>query len=244
MIVYGTLLVCALLVGVLVYRYDLYEKEPVPMLLLAAGLGALGMWLVGPVEDWSLGLYGRGPAPAALFAAVASTHEEAMKALVVFLMSLVFAREFEDPMDGLIYGSIVGLGAAVYESVFYLGFAYAQADSLPGGEVVRVCAHPVMGGMAGFGVGLARLRVGRWRGLSVVAAGVSVGIHFLWDWLSLTAVQSGVVRAWHSYAAAGLMLVGFVVYGCLVRIGVGLSREVMAPESTATLWGWPFRRAE
>ena len=41
MILYGSLSVCALLVGLLIYRYDLYDKEPVPPLVQVASFDRL-----------------------------------------------------------------------------------------------------------------------------------------------------------------------------------------------------------
>ena len=40
-------------------------------------------------------------------------------ALVVAL-ALLIPSQFNDPMDGIIYGSLIGLGMAVLESIDYL----------------------------------------------------------------------------------------------------------------------------
>lgn len=57
--VYATLFLCTMLVAMLVYRYDMYEKEPWYMLVATAAFGVLVMWLLGYIEDLSLSLFGR-----------------------------------------------------------------------------------------------------------------------------------------------------------------------------------------
>ena len=57
--VYATLFLCTMLVGMLVYRYDMYEKEPWYMLVTTAAFGVLFMWLLGYIEYLSLSLVGR-----------------------------------------------------------------------------------------------------------------------------------------------------------------------------------------
>ena len=43
MLVFGTLILCAVLAGLLVYRYDLYEQEPWYLLVIMAVIGAGAM---------------------------------------------------------------------------------------------------------------------------------------------------------------------------------------------------------
>jgi hypothetical protein len=47
MLLYVTLIACIAVFGWQVYRYDMKDREPVPALVLAAGLGAAAMWLAG-----------------------------------------------------------------------------------------------------------------------------------------------------------------------------------------------------
>ena len=57
--VYATLFLCTMLIAMLVYRYDIYKKEPWYMLVATAAFGVLVMWLLGYIEDLSLSLFGR-----------------------------------------------------------------------------------------------------------------------------------------------------------------------------------------
>ena len=88
-ILYGTLAVCALLIGGMIYRYDLYDKEPWYMVLIAVGLGAAMMWWMGPLEMLTIRMLGDGHSKLTL-AMVAATHEGLGKFCVVLLIALVF----------------------------------------------------------------------------------------------------------------------------------------------------------
>jgi hypothetical protein len=50
MVFFVALALCALVTASLVYRYDLYEHEPLPLLGVAIALGAGCMWVAGLVE--------------------------------------------------------------------------------------------------------------------------------------------------------------------------------------------------
>ena len=51
MILYSTLGLCALAAAVLVYRHDLYDREPLPLLGLTVALGAGAIGLAGRAEE-------------------------------------------------------------------------------------------------------------------------------------------------------------------------------------------------
>ena len=145
MALYVVLGLCALLAALLVYRYDLYEREPWYMIVLAIVLGALGMRLVGAIELVSLVLVDSHVAAAAL----AALHEEAARLLMVIAIALVFRSQFNDPMDGIVYGSMVGLGMALEESFYLLGLLEAPDVLLLPVELVRLFGHLVMAGIVG-----------------------------------------------------------------------------------------------
>lgn len=238
---YAALALCAFLAALLVIRYDMYEREPWFMIVFAAGLGYAAMRACGAVEPLTMDLWPRRPVPVLYLALVAGTHEELARLAVVAALALFLPRQFNDPMDGIIYGSIVGLGMAVEESLFYLGVGGPPPGALlPASEPVRIMGHLVLGGISGFGVGMARMRMRR---ASTTLAGcmlVSVGIHATWDWIAFAACARGRMAWWQTAAAVTLMLAGMAFYGTLVAIGSGWSRRRFAPRRSASLWGWPF----
>lgn len=241
MILYISLVLTALLAALLVYRYDMYDRERWWMLLLAAALGAGVMGVIGYLIDFTLNLAGPGHRPAPFIAIVAATHEEGARLILVALIALVLRREFNDPMDGIIYGSIVGLGMAMEESLFYLGLWNTPPEQfLPPTEIVRLCGHLLLGGITGFAIGMARMKMRGWVRVLIGCVAVSVFLHFAWNWLAFAALAVGRMEAWQSILAAMIMLSGMLLYGVLVVVGSDWSRQIFDPHRKSELWGWPF----
>jgi len=155
----------------------------------------------------------------------------------------LFRRHFNDPMDGLIYGSFVALGMALEESIFYLRLSFADGLGasdleLVGREAVRLVLHILLGGITGFGVGLiiehSRLR--HWLPVLAGWLAASMTIHFLWDWLcGIPAAQPGQPTATireeviQRGVAVVLMLLAMAAFAYSVVLGSRLSRARFAP---------------
>jgi RsiW-degrading membrane proteinase PrsW (M82 family) len=240
LIFFITLALCAGLTAGLVYRYDLYEHEPVWLLGVAVALGALAMGQAGRLEAWIL--RGMPRADVLDVAAIAAVAEEILKLLVVVVVALLARREFDDPMDGVVYGSMAGLGAALEESVFYSGLFPDRPTSMPAAELVRLWAHVVLGGIVGFSVGFWRTRPGRAAAFAVVGLAVACALHFGWDALVLSLPAGASPGALQTLAGLAIMLASLALYGRLVSIASARSRQQFAPGSLRGLWGWPFAR--
>lgn len=243
---YLTLAVCAIGFGALVYRYDLHDREPALAIVIVTLLGGIGMFVAGIVqvavlsslgaevaEDWNLAM-----------AIAAGVTEEAAKFAAVAVIVLGSRRWFNDPLDGLIYGSFAGLGAAIEESIAILAFDQ-PSGFLPASEPVRLAGHMVMGGITAAGLGAwVRSRVNGdgsvsrlpspgsvlpWWSLPVCCC-IGVAIHTLWDVVAFSAADLGRMLPWHTAASLGLMLGGFVAYRWLVAVGAQRSKAVFASE--------------
>src|SRR5579862_9083702 len=92
------------------------NPEPARMLWTTFGLGVLICLPVIPVEL----LAGRLLAP---IAGIPYEHgllpEELFKFLVVVFFCMQ-SREFDEPMDGIVYGAVASLGFASFENLFYV----------------------------------------------------------------------------------------------------------------------------
>jgi RsiW-degrading membrane proteinase PrsW (M82 family) len=223
-LLYATLAACTALVGWLVVRYDLYEREPVGLLGVATGLGAAAMFGVGQLQVAAIrAVHEAGRLIDNLeLAVLAGATEEIAKLTVVAAIAIGFRRWFNEPIDGLIYGSFAGLGAAIEESIAVLSDAMPLAI-LPAQEPIRLAGHLVMGGIGGFGVGLLVVRTSRaWLGLAVCLFAAIV-LHTLWDVVAFDAADTfratRRVRPWHTGSAIVLMLGGMVAYRNLVALG-------------------------
>lgn len=232
---YAAVALCALLAGLLVYRYDLYDREPWYALVFAAFLGALGMRLVGAIELESMAhIESR-----TVLAALAAVHEELARLVLVFLLAFVLGKHFNDPMDGIVYGSTVGLGMALEESYYTISLLPEPPAYLLPVELVRLLGHLIMGGIVGFAVGLRRAGISRWKHKLFVCVLTATIMHFIWDALALSA-DDGVLSGPQTFAAISVILFGMIFYGSLVVAGSKLSKTMFAPSSQASLWGWPF----
>ncbi len=167
-----------------------------------------------------------------LWALYAGVTEEVGKVLAVLAVMVLFRRHFNDPLDGLIYGSFAGLGAAIEESIAVLGFADG-AILLPGQEPVRLAGHLIMGGIGGFGLGMRPLGVRRWYLWALATLAGAALLHTLWDVVAFDAHDRadlhGRATAWHTASGVVLMLVGMIAFRWLVLRGAAHSRRVFDP---------------
>jgi RsiW-degrading membrane proteinase PrsW (M82 family) len=237
-ILYGTLGICGLAIVVMIYRYDLYDKEPWYMAVVAVALGAGMMWAMGPLEMLTIRALGEMGTTNLSIAVIAATHEGLGKFLVVLLIALVCCGVFNDPADGIIYGSLVGLGAGLMESVAELGLTSGRI-LLPGAEIVRLLGHAVFGGITGYGLGAVVARRRGWRLVALATLLAAMALHATWDMLALTQTPSG---SGHGVAAAGVMVAGLLVFGTLVVRAARESRRHFRPGQHHRLFGWPLNR--
>lgn len=121
-----------LVVMALVWWLDRYDREPVhlvalvfawgmaaaPLLALTGELASGGMlrWLHGAAAGDLLNLILAGPAV-----------EELAKAIAVVAV-VALSRQFDNPTDGIVYGTAVGLGFAVTENALYAAAALSAGQ--------------------------------------------------------------------------------------------------------------------
>jgi RsiW-degrading membrane proteinase PrsW (M82 family) len=142
------------------YLRDRYEREPIGHLAAAYLLGAFAMFAAQGMDatladlvstDW---LHTGGEA-ARIFDAfvLAGAVEEIAKWVALF--AAVYAwREFDEPLDGLIYGVAIALGFATLENFLFLssrGLAIAWQRA-----IFAVPAHALFGGCMGYYAGRAK----------------------------------------------------------------------------------------
>jgi RsiW-degrading membrane proteinase PrsW (M82 family) len=186
------------------YRKDVYDKEPMRLLglvfILAVPLSILCGLLEFAIDG---GTEARFSAKSGLLVAVifyvgvVGVIEETAKLFVVY--TLVYRRkEFNEPMDGIIYAAASALGFATLENIFYMIDQGLYLILLRG--PVSTLGHILFSGMWGAALGLAKFEENpaRRRGmvlrgllLAIVTHGVfdvliSLGVFFEdQSWLSL-----------------------------------------------------------
>ena len=174
----------------LLRRADYNEREPWRLVLVAAGWGAVVATTMALLFE---SLWGHtidaglipGPGQAVATAFNAAVFEEIPKGLAVLLLFLVMRNEFDDVVDGIVYGAAVGLGFNFMETVVYMSvgglpqWIFRQGFGL-------FLGHATYTALIGAGIGVARQVPGRTRKAVAIACGFSIAIaaHFAWDaWL-------------------------------------------------------------
>lgn len=263
---WGLLALYALPVFLLVYLLDLYEREPLSLLAGAFLWGALAATTLSAYanEGWGL-VVARvgGPEFASRWTAALTAPfvEEVLKAAGIALLAVLAVEEFDDLMDGFIYGALCGLGFAVVEDVFYFVAVFGGTPSgVLEGFWVRVLSsglygHVLYTGLSGMAVAyLASRREEEPLGhRALVATGLflaGVAGHFLWNSPLLDLFPADVrdagdwLRIPLAAAVKGLPLLLFVVV--LVRLAhrrerrwleAALRSEVGRPGITAVELG-------
>jgi RsiW-degrading membrane proteinase PrsW (M82 family) len=150
-----------------VLSLDRYEREPWQVLLAAFLWGALVATLFSAIaNDVSNAIIsvfvGDAIGDFVTASFVAPVVEETAKGLALLVLLVVLRSEFDDLLDGIVYGSMVGIGFAMTENILYFGRIY-QEDGLAGLGVlfyIRVIlggfGHALYTGTTGAALGYAR----------------------------------------------------------------------------------------
>jgi len=188
-----------------VRRMDRNHKEPWRLVLVAAAWGAIvaTSLVVWGETVWELSAQRAlvpGPGLDTSLAFMAGILEELAKGLAVLLLFLVMRNDFDDVVDGIVYGAAVGLGFNFMESVSYMTNIYsifspegqggiAAGIQWYGRQVLGLFfGHATYTAYIGAGVGIARqLPAMRQKVLAIVAGFiVAIAGHFSWDaWVNL-----------------------------------------------------------
>lgn len=183
-----------------VRRIDRNEKEPWRLVLVAAAWGAivatsLVVWAETVWEISAQHTLVPGPGLDASLAFMAGIIEELAKGLAVVLLYLIMRDDFDDVVDGIVYGAAVGLGFNFMESVDYMTNLYsifspeaygatAAGVQWYGRQVLGLFfGHATYTAFIGAGLGIARqLPQPRQKALAIVSGFVvAIAGHFSWD---------------------------------------------------------------
>jgi RsiW-degrading membrane proteinase PrsW (M82 family) len=198
------------------YLRDRYEREPLGHVIAAYLLGVFAMLAAQGAEttiaDWvSAEWLHTGGEAARVFDAfvLAGAVEETAKWVMVF--GAIYAwREFDEPLDGLLYGVAVALGFATLENLFFLhsrglDIAWQRA-------IFAVPAHALFGGAMGYYAGRAKFvpaaasRRRRFWLAIVLSLLLPVVFHGAYDFALLHGL------GWEAWVAVTLLSLGFWIF--------------------------------
>ncbi len=199
------------------YLRDRYEREPLGHVIAAYLLGAFAMLAAQGMETTiadfvSVEWLHTGGEAARVFEAfvLAGAVEELAKWVMVF--AAVYAwREFDEPLDGLLYGVAIALGFATLENLFFLSsrgldIAWQRA-------IFAVPAHALFGGAMGYYAGRAKFvlpmdphrRRRFWRAI-VSSLVLPVVFHGAYDFALLHGL------GWRAWVSISLLSLGFWIF--------------------------------
>ena len=178
----------------LVLQLDRYEREPWRVLVATFLWGAIVATFTSAILNDLIGTIvagtlGEADAEVVTASAVAPIVEETSKGLVVLLLYWVLRGEFDNVLDGIVYGSLVGIGFAMTENILYFGRVYLEGGLVGLGVLfyVRVVlggfGHALYTGTTGAALGYAREVGNRWLAAVIPPVGFALAIlqHGAWN---------------------------------------------------------------
>jgi len=162
------------------FRNDRYEQEPIVLVIYVFGWGAFSGVIAGALNSFFIGEYGN-PGWAAFI-------EEPLKIIGVYMLSRSTRAkaEFNDHLDGMVYGAAAGAGFAGLENFWYLTEMIINQD-FPAILAILVRSttafgHIAWSALAGRSLGLAKVLRGKTKLVDLVPGLMfSVLLHFLWN---------------------------------------------------------------
>ncbi|TFV83593.1 PrsW family intramembrane metalloprotease [Microbacterium sp. dk485] len=169
---------------------DRWEPEPRGLVVFAIAWGAIASVAIALAVDLGLVLlFGMGESWVGSVVQ-APIVEEVAKGLGVLLIYATARRAFNGPVDGVVYGALVGAGFAFTENIQYFAVSL-----LEGGvaeltltfflrAVLSPFAHVMFTAMTGFALGLAARRAagaGTTLGYFLAGLVVAIALHALWN---------------------------------------------------------------
>lgn len=232
----------------LVWWCDRYEREP-----LALGIGAF-LWGALPAVVLSFAVESMLGVPTTIVGSalaediyvssgIAPVVEELAKGIGLLLILLVWRVEFDNLLDGILYGALVGFGFGVTENVLY--FMGALLEGGWGSWGITVLLRGVVFGLnhafftafTGAGIGLARSAglgwVRRWAPL--IGLGLALLFHSLHNLgAALATVSTSTMLLSFFSAVTGVTLVATMI-GLASRQEARWIRDELADEIGETL---------
>jgi RsiW-degrading membrane proteinase PrsW (M82 family) len=218
----GSAVAPALLLLWLVVAAD-SRPEPPRVVWTAAGLTALLTIPVGLVEAWLQAhihfTTNATWAPFEKALLLAGIPEELFKVSIIAAVALR-ARDFDEPMDGVVYGTAVGLGFATVENVLYVLSAKTAWESVAiMRALLSVPFHGALGAIAGGFIARARFsgvlgahRNAHWHRFRMFAAAylIPIVMHAVFDGAMFTLSGAG-PKATETGAGGGWLVLMFVL---------------------------------
>lgn len=180
------------LFGAFVYWLDRYEKEPKALLGGAFFWGVViaggGAFIINTILGIGVYVVTNSDATTnfATASIIAPIVEETLKGLAVAVVFFLFRKEFDSVLDGIIYGSMVGLGFSAIENTLYIfrnGYQEGGWEGLFALAFIRVILvgwmHACFTAFTGIGFALSRVNKNALIKFAapIVGLGIAISVH-------------------------------------------------------------------
>ncbi len=146
-----------IIIAIVIYKVDRYDKEPIKLLVLTMFLGALSV-IPSFIAERILGIFAGGGIIGTAYSAFIGVAlvEEFFKWIVVILV--IYKRpEFDEPIDGIVYCVFASLGFAAIENIGYVFTHYAASPNIALYRgLLSVPAHALFGVSMGYFLSLSK----------------------------------------------------------------------------------------
>jgi RsiW-degrading membrane proteinase PrsW (M82 family) len=212
----------------LIYWVDRYEKEPWWLLTSAFLWGAIPSIIIAFIANSVLSipfylLAGQTAGDALAASLIAPPVEETIKGLAVLGIFLFWRHEIDSPLDGIIYGAMVGMGFAMVENVYYFVTVYNEGGAEMWGTnifmrgVIFGLNHALFTSMTGLGIAVARMATNQTVKFMAPVAGwmMAMFLHFLHN----AAVSTGTALCLLAFISdyGGIFLLLIIIVWALVQ---------------------------
>ncbi len=224
---------------------DRYDPEPPWLIASAFAWGGIVATFFSIIINTTIGEIAGGvtgsPIIAQLVGVVISAPivEELFKGIGVVLIFLIFWREFDDILDGIVYGGVVGLGFATVENILYYGRGVNTGTKmvltlLLVRGIMSPFIHSIFTAMTGIGCGIARESHNKLVRFIMPILGYLVAVSLHMGWNGGISVLASILFGENGFYYAYLILavpfflafVGFCAY--IMRRQNRILREALA----------------
>ena len=169
---------------------DRWEPEPRRLLVFAVAWGAIASVAIALGVDALLALLVGGLGDAFRSVVQAPLVEEVAKGVGLLLLYVGARRWFDGPVDGIVYGALIGAGFAFTENVQYFAVSFIEGGAVQVGgvfllrAVLSPFAHVMFTSLTGFAFGLAArraLRTGSALRYALPGLLGAIVLHALWN---------------------------------------------------------------
>lgn len=191
-------IVPTIIYSLLLWWLDRYEKEPLHLLFAAFFWGAIPAIALAVLFEFILAIpFERSPlGPHMTRLGIAPIVEEPLKAVALVGLFFWARHEFDGPLDGIVYGALIGFGFAMTENVLYFLIDENPSDLFWVRSVAFGMNHAFFTSMVGLAFGLVRYRHNVIEETIALLVGLTIAI---------------ILHATHNFLAAGFNMAGLLM---------------------------------